>query len=134
MQNLRAAQAATEELDNLEGNEWCSQMERLQELLNTANAQQDRCNRMVGADWQAGNHPPRRKNGAASRSPSGSGHNQWDPEPAASRNRRPRGTIVASRQDTHNPEVRRWLEERPPFCRERVPLHRRLIIQLSVAG
>lgn len=48
-QNMCAAHAAADELKHLEGDELHDQMEHLQELINTANTQQDMGNRMLGA-------------------------------------------------------------------------------------
>ena len=45
---MRAAQAAADDLKHMEGNELRDQMERIQALINAANAQQDMGNRVVG--------------------------------------------------------------------------------------
>ena len=58
MENLRAAQAAADELDHLEGDEHRYMTARLQQLLDTATAQQEAGCRVVEPSVQAENHPP----------------------------------------------------------------------------
>jgi hypothetical protein len=125
VQNLRAAQAAAEELKNLEGDERQSQLERLQELLNAANTQQDTCNRIVGdglrANLPEGDLPPRREYGATLRSPSGGGSNRngavcrrRNNELPAGNSRRSHDSAVNSRRAAPRAGSRRQQDERPP--------------------
>jgi hypothetical protein len=106
-------------------------VQRLQELLDTTNTQQEACNRVVGVGVQAdlpdGNLQPRREYRATSRSPSDGGSNQngvvrsrQNEEPVASRIRRSHETVVDSRLDTLRTDGLRQQEDCPPLlCRER---------------
>src|SRR3954467_1748883 len=88
-ENIRAAQAAADELDNLEGEERRLMTERVQRLLDAAGAQNVAGCRTKGSQQQNDDLPPRRDQGATSRTPTGGVHGRKDKEPAASRSRTP---------------------------------------------
>src|SRR3954466_7045158 len=86
-EKIRAAQAAADELENLEGEERRLMTERVQRLLDAAGAQNAAGCRTEGPQQQKDDLPPRRDQGATSRTPTGGVRGRKDKEPAASRSR-----------------------------------------------
>ena len=86
-ENIRAAQAVTDELDKYEGDERCYMTERVQQLLDAAAAQHEAdCRAEVPAPRNE--EPPlRQDHGATSRTPTGCARGRRGNEPAASRSR-----------------------------------------------
>ena len=81
LENLRAAQAAAEELNGLGADELPYMTRRIQQLIDAAAERHE-------AGARADSHPPRREHAATSRSPTASGARQKkDKELAASRSR-----------------------------------------------
>ena len=81
LENLRAAQAAVDELDGLEAEDLPHMTRRIQQLINAAAQRHE-------ADARAGSPPPRRDHGATSRTPTTSNTRaRRGKEPAASRSR-----------------------------------------------
>ena len=81
LENLRAAQAAAEELNGLGADELPYMTRRIQQLIDAAAERHE-------AGARADSHPPRREHAATSRSPTASGARQKkDKESAASRSR-----------------------------------------------
>lgn len=70
-ENIRATQAATPELEHLEGDERRCMMERVQQLLDAAATQQVAGRRVVEPVLQDENQPPHREDGATSWTPTG---------------------------------------------------------------
>src|SRR3954466_14329365 len=87
VENIQAAQAAADELENLEGEERRLMTERVQRLLDVAGAQNAAGCRTEGPQQQKDDLPPRRDQGATSRTPTGGVHGGKDKGPAASRSR-----------------------------------------------
>ena len=88
-ENIRAAQAAADELDNFEGEERRLMTERVQRLLKAAAAQNEAGCRTEAPQRQNDDLPPRRDQGATSRTPTGgvSGRKEKDPAVSHSRTR-----------------------------------------------
>lgn len=86
-ENIRAAHAAADELDTLEGDELRHMTERVQQLLDTAAEQQDAGCRTEAPNRRNDDPPTRREQGATSRMPTGGVRDRRDKEPAASRSR-----------------------------------------------
>ena len=84
-ENIRAAQAAADELDKHEGDERRHMKERVQQLLDVAAARQDAGCRTEAPNRRNDDPPPRRDQGATSRTPTGGVSDRRDKEPAASR-------------------------------------------------
>ena len=81
LENLRAAQAAAEELNGLGADEFPYMTRRIQQLIDAAAERHE-------AGTRADSHPPRREHAATSRSPTASGARQKkDKESAATRSR-----------------------------------------------
>ena len=68
-ENIRAAQAVADELDNFEGEERRLMTERVQRLLDAATAQNEAGCRTEAPQRQNDDPPPRRDQGAMSRTP-----------------------------------------------------------------
>ena len=84
-ENIRAAQAAVDELDNFEGEERRLMMERVQRLLDAAAAQNE-----AGCRTEAPQRPnddQHQDQGVTSRTPSGGARGRKDKEPAVSHSR-----------------------------------------------
>ena len=73
-ENIRAAQAAADELDNFEGEERRIMKERVQQLLDAAAAQNGAGCRTEAPQRQNDDPLPRRDQGATSRTPTGGAH------------------------------------------------------------
>ena len=86
-ENIRAAQAAADELDKLEGDERHHMMERVQQVLDAAAEQQEAGCRNEAPNRRNHDPPPRRDQGATSRMPTGGVRGRRDKEPAASHSR-----------------------------------------------
>ena len=84
VENIRAAQAAADEMDNFEGEERRLMTERVQRLLDAAAAQNEAGCRTKVPQRQNDDPPPRRDQGAMSRTPTGSGRGRKDKDPAVS--------------------------------------------------
>ena len=127
LENLRAAQAAVDELDGLGAEELPHMTRRIQHLIDAAAQRHE-------ADARVESSPPRREHGATSRTPTtGKTRARHEKEPAASRRR----TWVSIERDAEGRP--RAMERRgnppPPRPRgERYPTHRLLCIRLSAVG
>src|SRR3990170_7388870 len=77
-ENVRAAQAAADELDKLEGDERRHMTERIQQLLDAAAEQQEADCRAEVPNRRNDDPPPRRDQGATSRTPTGGAHGRRD--------------------------------------------------------
>ena len=117
-ENLRAAQAAVDEMGHLEGDELRCMTQRARQLLDAVATQQEARRRVSEVAAHAGNRPLRREQGATSRSPTVGATNRRDSEPAASRSRQTRFTIERD-GDGRPRAVERRGEHPPPPRRER---------------
>ena len=102
-ENIRAAQAAADELDNFEGEERHLMMERVQQLLDTAGCHTEAP--------QQPNDDPRRDQGAMSRTPTGSARGRKDKEPAVSHSRT---RITIERDRDGRPRAMERRDDCPP--------------------
>ena len=109
-ENIQAAQAAADELDNFEGEERRLMMERVQRLLDAAAAQIEAGCRMEAT--QRPNDDPHRDQGATSRMPTGSACGREDKDPVVSCSRT-RVTIKHD-QDGRPRVVEQWDDCPPP--------------------
>ena len=111
-ENIRAAQAAADELDNFEGEERRIMTERVQQLLDAAAAQNDAGCRTEAPQRQNDDPPPRRDQGATSRTPTGGARGKKDKEPAVSHSRT--HITIERDQDGRPKAVERWDDYLPP--------------------
>ena len=111
-ENIRAAQAAADELDNFEGEERRLMTERVQRLLKAAAAQNEASCHAEAPQRQHDDLPPRRDQGATSRTPTGGARGRRDKEPTVSHSRT-RITIERDR-DSHPRAVERRDDCPPP--------------------
>src|SRR4051812_19452551 len=119
-ENIRATQAAADELENLEGEERRLMTERAQRPPDAAGAKNTAGCRTEGPQQQKDDPPPRRDQGATSRTPTGGVRGRKDKEPAASRSRT-RVTIEHD-QDGRPRAVERRDDCPPPPSRKKKPV------------
>src|SRR4051812_22352308 len=115
-ENIRAAQAAADELDNFEGEERRLMTERVQRLLDAAAEQNAVGCHTDALRRQNDDPPPRRDQGATSRTPTGGVRGRKDKDPAISHSWT-RVTIERD-QDGRPRAVERWDECPPPPLRK----------------
>ena len=128
-ENIRAAQAAADELDNFEGEELRLMMERVQQLLDAAAAQNE-----AGCRAEAPQRPVddlHRDQGSMSRTPIGGARGRRDKEPTVShsrthitieRDRDGRPRAVERRDDCLPPPPRKERRVSPPLDRPTSPI------------
>ena len=87
IENLRAAQAAADDLDHLESDEHRCMTERIQQLIDAAVAVQEASCQAEDPGQRVENLPLRRDQGATSQTPTRGVHDKRDKEPTASRSR-----------------------------------------------
>lgn len=87
VENIRAAQAVTDELNKYDGDELRHMTKRVQQLLDAAAAQHEAACRAEDPAGRDNELPPRRDHGATSRTPTGGARGGKGNESAASRSR-----------------------------------------------